>query len=93
MKVHYSNNFYDQIDKISDTSIVRRAQQAVEKFRTANSLHEITNIKAMDGWPTFYRLRFGDFRIGFQLTDNNEIKLLAIDHRSKIYRHFPKNFA
>jgi mRNA interferase RelE/StbE len=87
-----TDNFQKDLEKIKDVSILKRAKQTVEKMRAANSLREITNIKAIQDFPTFYRIRFGDFRIGFQLTDENTIKLFTIDHRSKIYRHFPKNY-
>jgi len=88
-----TENFKKDLEKIRDVSILKRAQQAIQKLREADSLHEISNIKAIKGWPTFYRIRFGDFRIGFQLTDKNEVMLFAIDHRSKIYNFFPKNLA
>jgi mRNA interferase RelE/StbE len=62
---------------------------AVEKLEAANSLRDISNIKSMQGYPGFYRIRFGDFRIGFRLVDENTIRLLAIEHRSVFYRDFP----
>ncbi len=87
-----TDSFQQDLAKIKDTSILKRAKQAVDKLRAANTLREVTNIKAMQDFPTFYRLRFGDFRIGFRLIDENTIKLLAIDHRSKVYRHFPDKY-
>ena len=89
MIITFDNSFIDAFKKINDTSIVRRANDAVEKLEAANSLREISNIKAMKGNPNYYRIRFGDFRIGFRLADENTIVLLAIDHRSVFYRDFP----
>ena len=83
------STFFDDFEKIRDKNIIRRAFSAVEKLEVAHSLHEISNIKSMQGYPGFYRLRFGDFRIGFRLVDENTIRLLAIEHRSVFYRRFP----
>ena len=82
-------SFYDDFERIRDKNIIRRAMGSIEKLEAANSLREISNIKSMQGYPGFYRLRFGDFRIGFRLVDENTIKLLAIEHRSAFYRGFP----
>jgi len=82
-------SFVDAFKKITDTSIIRRASIAVEKLEAANSLREISNIKSMKGKPNYYRIRFGDFRIGFRLADETTIVLLYIEHRSVFYRGFP----
>ncbi|GHU85385.1 hypothetical protein FACS1894153_0500 [Bacteroidia bacterium] len=90
MIVVFSEDFYKDIEKISDKKIINRAISTIEKFESATSLRDINNIKAMRGYPYFYRIRFGDYRIGFQLLDKNTVRVLAIDHRSKIYKHFPE---
>ncbi len=92
MRVIFTNDFDNDIDKITTETIVRRAMNVVEKMESANSIREIPNVKAMQGYPGFYRYRFGDFRIGFQLIDKNTIKLLILEHRSKVYRHFPDKY-
>jgi mRNA interferase RelE/StbE len=93
MNISYDESFYDSIDRITDNTIVDRVAKAIQKLKSANHLREVTNIRAMQGCPGYYRLRFGDFRIGFRLVDENTIRLLVIDHRSKIYNHFPDNYA
>ena len=90
MNVIPTDKFIEHLKRLKkDISTIERAEKAVAKLRTANSLHEISNIKSMQGHPDFYRIRFGDFRIGFRLVDENTIKLLAIEHRSAFYRSFP----
>ena len=92
MTVTYEQSFYDDFEKIRDKHIIRRAYGAIDKLKSANSLCDVTNIKSMAGAPGFCRLRFGDYRIGFQAIDNNTVMLLAIDRRSTFYRAFPSNF-
>ena len=89
MKVIRTDWYCSDFERISDKNIIRRADNTVEKLKSANSLREVTNIKPMQGYPGFYRIRFGNFRIGFSLEADNSILLLAIGHRSVFYRNFP----
>ena len=89
MIVLHSDLFCDDFVRIRDRNIIRRANSAIDKLETARSLREVANIKSMQGHLGFYRIRFGDFRIGFQLIDETTIVLLAIEHRSVFYRDFP----
>jgi len=49
---------------------------------------EIPNLKKMKGHTNAYRIRFGDYRIGF-LFENNTIILSRVMNRKEIYRYFP----
>jgi mRNA-degrading endonuclease RelE of RelBE toxin-antitoxin system len=90
MNVIIRDTFEKQLQRIKDVSIIARAEKAVEKIEYANSFREITNVEYMQGHTGYYRLRFGDYRIGFYYTEaEQKIELIAIDHRSKIYRNFP----
>ncbi len=93
MKVVYTAEFDEQLSNIRDKSIAKRILSAIIKLENANSLREVTNVKPMVGYPSFYRISFSKYRIGFQLIDQNVVMLLAVDHRSKIYKHFPNNYA
>jgi mRNA-degrading endonuclease RelE of RelBE toxin-antitoxin system len=85
-----TDQFFNHIDKIKDTTIIRRAEQTIEKLRSANSIQEVSNIKAIKGWLGYYRIGFGDYRIGFYYIEHEKkVELLAIAHRSKIYNIFP----
>ena len=92
MNVIRTDWYCSDFERILDKNIIRRADNTVEKLKSANSLREVANIKSMTGYPGFYRIRFGNFRIGFSLEADNSILLLAIGHRSVIYRDFPVNF-
>ncbi len=44
----------------------------------------------LKGFSGFYRLRVGDYRVGFRLDfDIKVIKFLRVRHRKDIYRYFP----
>ena len=44
--------------------------------------------KKLAGWENYYRVRIGDYRIGFK-TEGSTIIFMHVLHRKEIYRHFP----
>jgi len=92
MTVEYEQSFYDDFENIVDKHIIRRAYSAIKKLKSASSLREVTNIIPMKGAPGFFRIRFGEYRIGFQVIEDNTVVLLAINRRSVFYRYFPSKF-
>jgi len=65
-----------------------RIEVVLLKLKEISNLREIAGVKALSGSPGFYRLRIGDYRLGFKLVAET-IVLLRADHRREIYRHFP----
>jgi len=53
-----------------------------------DSIFEIGNVEQMRGYPSYFKVRFGSYRIGLK-TDNNTAILERALHRKDIYRHFP----
>ena len=52
----------------------------------------VPNIKKLQGYRNYYRVRLGDFRRGFALDDTlagPALRLLRLLHRREIYRYFP----
>ena len=52
------------------------------------SIKEIRSTKKLNGHKSAYRVRFGDYRLGFT-TIENKITLERILHRGNFYRNFP----
>ncbi len=47
-------------------------------------------LEKLKGYRNFYKVRFGDYRLGLQIDGRRKIiHLLRIMHRRDIYRHFP----
>jgi mRNA interferase RelE/StbE len=66
-----------------------RLIKLISDFENADSLTEIPKIKKMQGFQTFYRVRLGDYRVGFELQEDNSILFILVDHRKEIYNYFP----
>lgn len=89
MIVKFDRSFNKSIDKISDVYIKKRLSALIVTMEQVNSLTELTAIKSMKGHAGFYRIRIGDYRVGFELVNDNEILLILVAHRKDIYKRFP----
>ncbi len=88
MQIEFTQKFGKQIEKCVDYTIRSRLSKKIDEILEAKHFSEIKNVKKLKGNNNFYRLRIGNYRIGFVLKDNTVI-LAAFDHRSNIYKYFP----
>jgi len=60
----------------------------IEDIQMKNKLSELVNCKKLTGSKNYYRIRIGDYRVGF-IFDKNTVELVRFLHRSKMYDFFP----
>ncbi len=87
MKVIATRNFEKNL-KTCPADVQRKAKVIYENLLTCNKLSDITSLEKLAGHKTYFRIRIGTYRIGFELKEDN-IELIAIMHRKEIYRYFP----
>jgi len=88
MKVEYRKRFLKEL-----ALLPQNQRKEVEKFvfeilPEATTLSSVGKVEKMKGYHQFYKVRFGDYRLGLQLID----KLLVVEriaHRKDIYNIFP----
>ncbi len=56
--------------------------------KEAEALAEINNLKKMQGYDSFYRIRLGEYRLGIEVFES-EIIFVRFLHRKDIYKFFP----
>ena len=88
MLVFTTTSFNKDISKIRDKKIALRIEQAIKNLEQASSVTEITSVKKLAGHTNAYRIRIGDYRLGFFLVNKNA-HLTVFAHRKDIYRSFP----
>jgi mRNA interferase RelE/StbE len=88
MKVAFDESFHKRLMKIKDKSVLEKVKQVILQAEEAFSVQEIPHIKKMEGFKTFYRIRFGDYRIGLELRKNT-VWFITVAHRKDIYKRFP----
>ncbi len=88
MIVNFESSFDRDISKLTDKKIAKKLIEVIEKFEASPDLKNFTNIKKLKGYSHYYRLKIGDYRLGFSI-EQNQINLIRFLHRKEIYRIFP----
>jgi len=88
MKVEFTRKFETQIDRLLNEKQKLEVANAVRAVISANSLHDIPNLKKLSGFKTAFRIRTGNYRIGV-LYQNGIVYFVAFAHRKDIYKQFP----
>ena len=88
MKVVVTRQFERDVEKELNKALQFTLADIVEHLKKVSSLKEIPNLKKMKGFKTAYRIRMGEYRIGFIL-QSDTITLSRIMNRKEIYRYFP----
>jgi mRNA interferase RelE/StbE len=63
-------------------------QDLIGQIKKADILSGISGVKRIEGYPGYFRIRIGDYRLGVKLTEN-QIEIIRFLHRKEIYRRFP----
>jgi len=89
MKVLYVKALVKDLEAVSSNlGVKKRLLKLIERLKTIDSLSELQNIKKIEGYDNYYRLRVGDYRLGLKLSGNT-VELIRFLHRRDIYRRFP----
>jgi mRNA interferase RelE/StbE len=88
MKVEFLKKFSKDLDDVRTKSTKESVIRIIELIEAADSLEKIPNIKKLKGHKNAYRVRVGDYRLGF-FFENSTILLARFLHRRDIYRIFP----
>lgn len=88
MKVEFLKSFSKDIDNVKVKAVKLTLLRIIELLEKQNSLDEIPNVKKLKGHKSAYRIRLGEYRLGF-FFENSTIVLARFVHRKDIYRLFP----
>ena len=88
MIVLTQKSFDKDIEKISDKKLAVKFLSIINTLETVSSVSEINHLKKMKSKGNYYRIRIGNYRLGFKL-EKGVITLLRFMHRKEIYDYFP----
>ncbi|HAH23680.1 MAG TPA: plasmid stabilization protein [Prolixibacteraceae bacterium] len=89
MEFETSKQFDKLVFKINDKSTKLRLKRVIERVGQAKNLDEIPNITPIVGHPNYYRIKFGDYRVGISLEDNIVWFLYFGKRDENTYKKFP----
>ena len=88
MKVSFKKSFIKDLKNLPKNIQEKIKKLVFEEIPNKNSLSEIPGVKKLKGADNYYRIRIGDYRIGFKY-ENGKIVFYRVLHRKQIYKKFP----
>jgi mRNA interferase RelE/StbE len=88
MNVEFRNSFTKDLKGLSDKSLLKRIKNLIERIEQAESLRDVANLKKLNAGENYFRLRIGEYRLGFVL-EKEKVIFVRFLHRKEIYKFFP----
>jgi mRNA interferase RelE/StbE len=88
MKTLFEKSFGRDLKKIKDRRLLKRVQKIIAQVESAASLTDLQNVKKLEGYKTYYRIKVGEYRIGIEVLDGQVIFVCFLN-RKDTYRYFP----
>ncbi len=88
MNTTFRESFDADLSVIADASLLRRIKKVIEQVEVARTFQQIPNLKRLEATGQYYRIRLGDYRIGF-VFDRGTVTFVRRLNRKEIYRYFP----
>ena len=88
MEIRYEESFAKDLLKIVDNKIKKKIIQVIDNIKRANKPQDIANLKKLENYKTYYRIRIGNYRIGIEII-KDKIIFTRILQRKDIYKFFP----
>ncbi|MES2544986.1 MAG: type II toxin-antitoxin system mRNA interferase toxin, RelE/StbE family [Bacteroidota bacterium] len=88
MEIIFKSSFLKSLKKIKNSILKTKIQETIIELEKVQKHSEISNLKKLSGYKTYYRIKIGDYRLGLQI-ENDTITLVDFQHRKDIYNLFP----
>jgi mRNA interferase RelE/StbE len=88
MQVEFRKKFLKELSKLPNPYKSNIEEFVFDILANHNSLSEVGKIEKMTGYKNYFKVRFGDYRVGIK-KENNIIIIETVKHRKEIYKFFP----
>ena len=65
MIINFEKSFLKDIQKLNDKKIASKLKSIINEFEDLENLNNLPNIKKLKGFNIYYRLKVGNYRLGF----------------------------
>ena len=89
MIIEFDKSFEKSLEKLKNKSLFPKIEKTIIEFENVKSLSELSNIKKLTGYKFYFRVRIGEYRLGFEKIAENTLRLIIVAHRKDIYKLFP----
>lgn len=88
MNTAFRESFDADLAAITDRAVLARIRKVIEQVEAARTFQQIPNLKRLEASGKCYRIRVGDYRIGF-VFEEGAVTFVRCLNRKEIYRYFP----
>jgi len=88
LKTVYRKKFLKELSRIPSKTRIKIEQAVFSEIPKLEKIGSAKNIEKLKGYSSYYKIRFGDYRVGLKL-ENDEIVFETVLHRKEIYKYFP----
>ena len=89
MKTEYLPAFLKDLKALIGNPVYDKVKRlAFETLPAISNLNEVRNLKRLRGADNAYRIRVGDYRVGF-IFEHDTIVFARVLNRKELYRYFP----
>ncbi len=88
MEISYNKKFLKQLAKIPEPYRSNIESFVFNKIQTFETPFHSERIQKLKGYDIFYKIRFGEYRVGLRIESNNLTFERAL-HRKEIYKYYP----
>jgi mRNA interferase RelE/StbE len=88
MKISYSKKFLKQLAGVPSETRVKIEDFVFNELVSVSSISSLGKVEKMQGYDGFYKVRFGNYRLGLVI-ENDVITVKTVMHRREIYKFFP----
>ncbi len=88
MKTEFLSRFSKDVEKIRSSQVRADVEQAILLIESCEHIRDLANIKKLTGHRNAYRMKIGDYRIGFFL-NRDTVEFARVLDRKEIYKSFP----
>lgn len=89
MQVEFDKSFEKSLKKLKHKVVRQRIETLILQLEKAEVLEETSNVKKLQGFDSYYRIKIGDYRIGIERTETGIVRFITVLHRKDIYKRFP----
>lgn len=88
MNTDFTASFAKDLRNLRDQRILKHVQRVIHAIENAETLADLKHLKKLQGTVNCYRIRAGDYRLGF-IVEDNVVRLVRCLHGKEMYRYFP----
>ena len=88
MTIKVNKKFLKDLSKVPSKDRQKIEQFVFDKSKEMNSVEEGGIFEKLKGYQTYYRIRFGNYRVGVSYQED-VLTFQRVLHRKEIYRYFP----